>query len=60
MELKFGKDGLIPAVVQDADSRDVLMVAYMNREAFELTCREKVAWFYSRSRQKLWKKGETS
>lgn len=60
MELKFGKDGLIPAVVQDADSRDVLMVAYMNREAFELTCRQKVAWFYSRSRQKLWKKGETS
>lgn len=58
--LKFDKNGLIPAVVQDACTKRVLMVAYMNRESVEMTFREKKAVFYSRSRAKLWTKGETS
>ncbi len=60
MELKFDKDGLIPAVVQDIDSGRVLTVAYMNRESLDITLREKRACFFSRSRQALWRKGETS
>lgn len=59
-QLKFDQNGLIPAVVQDFYSRKVLTVAYMNREALELTLAEKRTCFYSRSRQKLWRKGETS
>jgi phosphoribosyl-ATP pyrophosphohydrolase/phosphoribosyl-AMP cyclohydrolase len=59
-ELKFNADGLIPAIVQDADSGQVLMVAYMNREALERTWETGETWFYSRSRQELWHKGETS
>lgn len=59
-QLKFDQNGLIPAVVQDFYSRKVLTVAYMNREALELTLAEKKTCFYSRSRQKLWRKGETS
>lgn len=59
-QLKFGKDGLIPAIVQDANSREVLMMAYMNREALELTLETGETWFYSRSRRELWHKGETS
>ncbi len=53
-------DGLIPVVVQDADTRDVLMVAYANAEAVELTKRTGYAHYFSRSRKKLWKKGEES
>ncbi|MCR4442565.1 MAG: bifunctional phosphoribosyl-AMP cyclohydrolase/phosphoribosyl-ATP diphosphatase HisIE [Peptococcaceae bacterium] len=59
-ELKFDEKGLIPAVIQDVKSGTVLMVAYMNREALERTLREGRTWFFSRSRQSLWAKGETS
>lgn len=58
--LKFGRDGLIPAIVQDVASGQVLMMAYMNREAVEKTLATGETWFWSRSRQKLWHKGETS
>ena len=58
--LKFDDDGLIPAVVQDADSFQVLMVAYMNRESIEKTVCEGRTCFWSRSRKALWLKGETS
>lgn len=58
--LKFDEKGLIPAVVQDVKTGTVLMVAYMNREALEKTLEEGRTWFYSRSRQSLWAKGETS
>jgi phosphoribosyl-ATP pyrophosphohydrolase/phosphoribosyl-AMP cyclohydrolase len=57
---KFGENGLMPAVVQDFGSGDVLMVAYMNEEALRLTAESGEAWFWSRSRGKLWNKGETS
>lgn len=57
---KFGADGLIPAIVQDARTREVLTVAYMNREALQLTIEKKESYFWSRSRQQLWHKGETS
>lgn len=61
MTLDFDKtDGLIPAIVQDAAARDVLMVAYMNRAALERTLATGYVTFYSRSRQQLWTKGETS
>jgi phosphoribosyl-ATP pyrophosphohydrolase/phosphoribosyl-AMP cyclohydrolase len=53
-------DGLVPAIVQDADTGAVLMMAYMNREALEQTLTRKRAVFFSRSKQKLWEKGETS
>lgn len=58
--LKFDSSGLIPAVVQDFYSHRVLTVAYMNRESLEITLREKRTCFFSRSRQELWRKGETS
>jgi phosphoribosyl-ATP pyrophosphohydrolase/phosphoribosyl-AMP cyclohydrolase len=57
---KFGTDGLIPAVVQDAHTREVLTVAYMNREALQLTLERNETYFWSRSRHQLWHKGETS
>jgi len=61
MQLDFSKsDGVIPAVVQDYDSGRVLMVGYMNAEAFRRTVESGFATFYSRSRRKLWLKGETS
>jgi phosphoribosyl-ATP pyrophosphohydrolase/phosphoribosyl-AMP cyclohydrolase len=60
-QLDFAKgDGLLPAIVQDADSGAVLMLAYMNREALEQTLARKRAVFYSRSKQRLWEKGETT
>jgi len=58
--LKFNKEGLIPAVAQDIDSGEVVMVAYMNEESIIKTLKEKKACYYSRSRQKLWTKGEQS
>jgi phosphoribosyl-ATP pyrophosphohydrolase/phosphoribosyl-AMP cyclohydrolase len=57
---KFNTDGLIPAVVQDAHTREVLTVAYMNEQALRLTVERGETYFWSRSRQKLWHKGETS
>ena len=59
LTLKFA-DGLIPVIVQDAKSRDVLMMAYANDEAVRLTQETGFAHYYSRSRKKLWKKGEES
>ncbi|MBI2847831.1 MAG: phosphoribosyl-AMP cyclohydrolase [Chloroflexi bacterium] len=58
--LKFDSRGLIPAVVQDNDTGEVLMVGYMNEEALRRTLSGEDVWFYSRSRQELWHKGETS
>ncbi len=58
--LKFDEKGLIPAIVTDADSGKVLTLAYMNRESLEITIREGRTCFWSRSRQELWRKGETS
>ncbi len=59
-KLVFDKDGLIPAVVQDAYSKKVLTVAYMNRESLEISIKRRLTCFWSRSRKKLWLKGETS
>ncbi len=53
-------DGLLPAIIQDDHTGKVLMQGYMNKESFQKTLDEKVVWFYSRSKQRLWKKGETS
>lgn len=59
-QVKFDNSGLIAAVVQDATTNEVLMVAWMNREALQKTLEEGRAWYWSRSRQKLWLKGESS
>jgi phosphoribosyl-ATP pyrophosphohydrolase/phosphoribosyl-AMP cyclohydrolase len=60
-DVDFDKSGgLVPAIVQDADSGAVLMLAYMNREALDETLRRRRAVFYSRSKQRLWEKGETT
>ena len=58
--LKFDEGGLIPAIVQDASTREVLTLAYMNRESLERTIVTGETWFWSRSRNELWHKGETS
>jgi len=57
---KFDENGLIPVIAQDAKTGEVLMVAYMNRAALDLTIQSGCATYFSRSRQKLWKKGEES
>jgi phosphoribosyl-AMP cyclohydrolase len=57
---KFDRDGLVTAVVTDAKTGDVVMVAHMNAEALRKTIASGEAWYYSRSRKALWKKGETS
>jgi phosphoribosyl-AMP cyclohydrolase len=59
-EPRFGDDGLVTAVVQDATTSEVLMVAHMNREAWDATLRTGRATFFSRSRHRLWEKGESS
>ena len=59
-EIKFDSNGLVPAIIEDAKTREVLMMAWMNREAVEKTLSTKKAHFYSRSRGKLWLKGESS
>ena len=59
-ELKFDKDGLIPAIVVDSITKKVLTLAYMNRESLQITMEKGLTCFYSRSRQELWLKGETS
>lgn len=57
---KFNAQGLIPAIVQDADTKDVLMLAWMNAEALDLTLQTRQVTFWSRSRGELWRKGATS
>ena len=59
-DLKYDSSGLLVAVIQDDASGDVLMVAYMNEESLTRTLRDRRTWFYSRSRQKYWMKGEES
>jgi phosphoribosyl-ATP pyrophosphohydrolase/phosphoribosyl-AMP cyclohydrolase len=59
-QLKFNSHGLIPAIVQEVDTGEVLMLAYQNREALLKTLETGTTWFYSRSRQELWHKGATS
>lgn len=59
-QINFDENGLVPALVQDVKSGKVLMLAYMNEESIKRTLEERVVYYYSRSRQKLWKKGETS
>jgi len=59
-ELNFNDKGLIPAIIQDDDTGEVLMLGYMNQEALDRTMSGEDVWFYSRSRQELWNKGETS
>ena len=58
--LKFDANGLIPAIVIDHDTKQVLTLAYMNRQSLEISLEKKLTCFWSRSRQKLWLKGETS
>lgn len=59
-ELKLNEKGLIPAVIQDIKTGEVLMLGYMNKESLKLTLESGHAWFYSRSRKELWHKGATS
>ena len=59
-DIKWDADGLVPAIAQEAGSGKILMVAWMNREALKLTAEEGRAIYWSRSRQKLWRKGEES
>lgn len=58
--LKFGEDGLIPAIVQDAENGEVLMQGFMDRVAVERTVKDRMVCFWSRSREQYWVKGETS
>ena len=60
IDLKYNSDGLIPAIVQDHYTKDVLMLAYMNAESLDISIKEGYTCFYSRSRRELWRKGETS
>ena len=60
LDLLFQKSDLIPVIIQDADTLEVLMLGFTNREAVELTLKTGTAWFWSRSRQELWNKGATS
>ncbi len=59
-KLKFDEKGLIPAIVQDDETGEVLMLGYMNEESYRRTTESKEVWFWSRSRKELWHKGETS
>lgn len=59
-EIKFDERGLVPAIVQNAETREVLTLAYMNQESLARTIETKQTWFWSRSRQELWHKGATS
>lgn len=59
-DLTYNADGLIPCIVQDATTKDVLMMAWMNAETVAMTLEQGTTWFWSRSRQKLWHKGEES
>ena len=59
-QVKYNHVGLVPCIVQDAQTKDVLMMAWMNAESARLTLEQRTTWFWSRSRQELWHKGETS
>ena len=59
-ELAYDERGLIPCIVQDAGTGEVLMMAWMNAESVRLTLQQRTTWFFSRSRGQLWRKGETS
>ena len=59
-QIKFDEKGLVPAIIQDYYTKEVLTLAYMNKESLEITLKHKRTCFYSRSRQELWLKGETS
>ncbi len=59
-EIKYNSNGLAPAIVQDAETKEVLMLAYMNAESLRLTVETGETWFWSRSRGELWHKGATS
>ncbi len=58
--MKYNEQGLIPCIVQDANTGEILMMAWMNQESLRRTLEEKSTWFWSRSRKELWHKGETS
>ena len=60
MDIKYNNDGLIPAIIQDAITKTVLMLGYMNAEAFAITQKTQKVTFYSRSKKRLWTKGEES
>ena len=60
INLIFDHNGLIPAIAQDVDSKKILMMAWMNQESFDRSVHEGIMYYYSRSKQKLWLKGETS
>lgn len=60
LNIKFNNDGLVPAIVQEVSTKEVLMLAYMNQTAFDKTVETKLAHYFSRSRNSLWLKGETS
>ena len=60
MEIKYDQNGLVPAIIQDATSKNVLMLGYMNEEAYKKTLETKKVTFFSRSKQRLWTKGEES
>lgn len=59
-EIKYDASGLVPAIMQDAETHEVLMLAYMNAESLKLTLETGETWFWSRSRSELWHKGATS
>lgn len=60
LNLLFQKSELIPVIIQDVDTKEILMLGFTNREAVDLTLQTKTAWFWSRSRSQLWNKGESS
>ncbi|RQD81151.1 MAG: phosphoribosyl-AMP cyclohydrolase [Methanocalculus sp. MSAO_Arc2] len=60
IEIRFDNQGLVPVIAQDFETKDILMLAYADREAVDLTCSSGYAHYYSRSRKKIWKKGEES
>ena len=60
LEKLFQKSDLIPVIIQDQETKDILMLGFTNKEAVELTLETKTAWFWSRSRNELWNKGATS
>ncbi|MDY2636979.1 MAG: phosphoribosyl-AMP cyclohydrolase [Phascolarctobacterium sp.] len=59
-KIKFDEHGLVPVVVQDAKTKEVVMLAYMNKDSLVMTLKTGYTWFWSRSRQELWNKGATS